>query len=104
MTNGEALEPGMEVYSADGTDLGSVKRIWRPDGTVEPPEATPAAATMSVSSGRRDPAGGYFLVARELAPDWYVPFSAIRDVTPGLVVLNLTIEEARRLPWQEPPA
>lgn len=104
MDKGAALELGMEVYTADGTDLGKVKRIWRPNGSVEPPESTPVTGTMTINPGSRGPAGGYFLVARPLAPDWYVPFRDIRDVVAGRVVLNLTIEEARRHPWQEPPS
>jgi hypothetical protein len=104
MSNGEALEPGMAVYTAEGTDLGSVKRIRHDDGSVEPAETTPVTGTMRVNPGSRSLTHGYFLVSRPLAPDWYVPFSAIRDVLPGRVVLNVTIEEARRFPWQELPA
>lgn len=101
---GAELEPGMEVYTADHTDLGAIKRVWRSDGSIKPPEPTPVSGTMSINPGSRGSADGYFLISRPLAPDWYVPFDAIRDVTPGRVVLNLTAEEARRLPWQEAPS
>lgn len=99
MSNGTALKPGMEVYTADGTDLGKVKRISRPGDMTEPD----TASATGTGPGSRGP-GGYFLVARPLAPDWYVPSTAIRDVVGTRVVLNVTAEEARLHPWQEPPS
>lgn len=104
VSKGAELEPGMEVYTADDTNLGAIKRVWRSDGSVQPREPIPVSGTMSVNPGSQGSADGYFLIARPLAPDWYVPFSAIRDITPGRAVLNVTAEEARRLPWQIAPS
>lgn len=103
MLNEDAtVGPGLEVYTADETDLGAVKRVWRADGSVNPPQEVRDTTTVHVDPASAGEAG-YFLVARALAPDWYVPFSAIGSVTSDRLILNVTIEEARRLSWQEPP-
>lgn len=102
----DALTPGMEVFTSDGTGLGQVKRIWWPDGRVQPPEQDKQEGTFSIENVGRTAASmpGYIAIARPLAPDWYVGLDRVRNTAEGRVTLNLSYAEAQRLPLQEKPA
>ncbi|HZU13476.1 MAG TPA: hypothetical protein VFB58_11600 [Chloroflexota bacterium] len=98
------LHVGADVYARGGSRLGTVKRIWWPDGRVVPPEAGPQGLLDIEGSGRRlEPGEGYFHLDRPLANDWFVPFSAIQDVAGNRVQLDLTELEAEKRGWQERP-
>ncbi|MGH2449557.1 MAG: hypothetical protein ACRDFS_13275 [Chloroflexota bacterium] len=96
------LEPGMDVFTSDGQAIGTIERIFWPDGRVVPPEEHHQEGTFDLSM-RPAPGGGYFRVNVTLAPDWYVPFTAIEGAFRNRVTLNLTYDEASKRSWQVKP-
>jgi hypothetical protein len=98
----DKIHLGMEAYSADDQPLGKVKRIWWPDGRVEP-EDPEQGGTFEVKAMTRHPPDAYFQIDRTLAPDWYVPFDAVSNIAESRVTLNLPLEQAARRAWQEKP-
>lgn len=98
------LQLGEEVYTSDGTKLGPIKRIWWGDGRVEPPEEqSPGTLDIVSDQRRRGPGNPFFQIDITMAPDWYVPFSAVAANMDGRVALNLTYAEAEGRPWQIEP-
>ena len=100
----QLLQLGEEVYTSDGTRLGPIKRIWWGDGRVEPPEEQ-SQGTLNIVSDqrRREPGKVFFQIDIAMAPDWFVPFSAVAANVGGNVTLNLTYTEAEGRPWQIEP-
>ncbi len=75
------VRQGMDVYDVDGDKVGSVEEV-----------AESGAGYMKVSTG--------FL---GLGKDWYVPFSAVREVRSDAVYLSADKDDADRLGWDAPP-
>lgn len=98
----DKLHLGMEAYSADNQPVGTVKRIWWPDGRVEP-EDPELGGTLEVKTMTRHAPDAFFQLDRTLAPDWYVPFDAVGGVSENRIMLNLPLEQAERRAWQEKP-
>lgn len=103
-TDASDLRVGDAVYGRGGAQLGTVKRIWWPDGRIVPPEeADEGLIQMGGSLRRLQPGEGYFLLDRTLANDWFVPFSAVVSITGNRVQLEITETEAEARGWQERP-
>ena len=92
------LEPGMDVCDVDGNKFGTVDRVYRH-------ESAPANAADSSTVGtmtRQDmlqvktgPLG--------LGKHYYVPFSAIQDVTTDCVFINEPKGRIDELDWEVRP-
>ena len=87
---------GKAVFSADGQNVGSIANILRP------------SLEMPAARGQH-----YFLLDPGLIKDWfqgfdqvYLPESAITDVGPDRVTLNLTAEQIKQRgqEWTRQPA
>lgn len=92
------------VYSSDGREIGRIKRIFWSDGAVDPPEQEHGLLSITAADRPDEPDLGYLLVARPLAPDWYVPMDAIASAAGAQVTLKNTEQEAERFGWQEKPS
>jgi hypothetical protein len=99
----DRLSVGMDVDSSDGQRLGSIIRIWWPDGHTEPQGQSTELVEIQEADGETSPMAGYFQVDRFLAPDWYIPFSAVGGVLGDRIVLNVTESDGERFAWQERP-
>jgi hypothetical protein len=75
LANAFGVEPGMQVVTLDGSELGRVKEV-------------------------RD---GAFLVDRSLRRDVWVPFDAVQSVTDRLVTLNVLADDVNDMGWESPP-
>jgi hypothetical protein len=101
----ESMRVGMRVLSSDEKALGTVRRIWYPDGRVEPPDSVDPGLVQLETLDRGDTADlGYFEVDRFLAPDWYVPFAAVRNVVDSHILLDVSEDDAERFAWQKRPS
>ena len=69
------IRPDLYVFGSDGGSIGTVHEVRASD----------------------------FLVNRPLARDVYVPFSAIRSVADGLVMLNIEAYQVDHMGWPNPP-
>jgi hypothetical protein len=87
---------GKDVYSVDGEKVGSIAEVFHP------------SLDMPAARGRH-----YFLLDPGLLKDWfagfdqvYLPESAIAEVTPDRVTLDLTAEQVKRSSkeWTREPA
>ena len=85
---------GMEVHTADGQTLGSVKNVWL--GTD--PTATNPLCDEDVCSRLEVQSGGFFKRST-----LYVPYSAIADVAADHVTLNIDAATVHERPWNQKP-
>jgi hypothetical protein len=79
LSNGWRFYRHMPVYLSDGRWLGRTE------------EVSHAVEYIHVQSGRI------------LVHDWYIPATAIAEVGPGGVRLNVDLEEVRERRWNIPP-
>ena len=92
------LEPHMDVCDSNGDKVGSIARVYRYDlatigGGTTAPASLPHEEIMEVKTGLLG-----------LGHHYYVPLSAIEDVTEGGVVLNVTRGQLDQHGWGEKPA
>jgi hypothetical protein len=71
------ITPGLEVTGCDGVSIGHVKQVLE-DGKT-------------------------FRVDVHMAPDYYVPMSAIQELQEGTVVLKCTQRQAAYMGWELRP-
>jgi hypothetical protein len=83
-----------DVYSADGEKVGSIKRVYHPDGD------------FASSRGRH-----VFLLDPGLLKEWfggfsdvYLPEAAIENVTDDRVTVSFTKDQVKNQGWFEKPA
>jgi hypothetical protein len=91
------LVPDMDVCDSHGDKVGTVARVCRYDlaavGNAPGASQLPHEEVLEVKTG--------FL---GLGHHFYIPLSAIRDVTQGCVLLSRSREEFEQLGWAEKPA
>ena len=100
------IMPGVEVFDADGDKVGSVAHVYeREMGAVAGATPTPVtgAAVPSESAIPRDGAfevkTGFF----GLGKHYYIPFSAIKEVTTGGIFLTAIKADFDARGWQTKP-
>ncbi len=88
-----AIQPGLEVCDRDGETIGEVAHLLR---------GAPAAA------GDEGAAGGEVIEVKTgllgLGKHYYIPTSAVEEVTPAAVVLNRRRAEFAERGWDTKPA
>jgi hypothetical protein len=92
------LEPNMSVCDHSGEKIGSIARVYRYEmaavgGTEEAAAAPPHEEVMEVKTGLFG-----------LGQHYYIPLSAIEDVTEGGVILSVNHGELDQRGWSEKPA
>jgi hypothetical protein len=95
------LVPDMDVTDARGDKIGTVAQVYRYDlaavgstrGDSRLPHELPHEEVLEVKTG-----------LFELGKHFFVPLSAIQDVTGGCVFLSRSREEIEELGWDEKPA
>ncbi len=70
-----ALSRGMAVVGSDGEDVGKVKRVREND----------------------------FLIDRRFDRDVFAPFTAIKEISKGRVVLTVPSDQTGKMGWENPP-
>jgi hypothetical protein len=90
------LEPGMDVCDLDGIKFGSIERAYRQDMASDQESSSVGTMTrediLQVKTGLLG-----------LGKHYYVPFSAIQDVTSGCVFLNQPKERIDEMGWDVRP-
>ena len=91
------VEPDMDVCDINGDKVGTVNHVYRhelaPAATdATQPAAPPPEEFIEVKSG--------FLV---FGKHYYVPMSAVQDVTQGCVFLSHPKDEFKGLGWEDKP-
>jgi hypothetical protein len=90
------IREGMDVMDVDGDKVGTVDKIFQP------------AAVSSTASTTGTMAGEPILKVETgflgLGTDYYVPASAVRDVTTERVVLNVNKDEFDNTGWDTRPS
>ena len=89
------LEPNMPVCDRDGEKVGSIARVYRYEmATVGEPTASvpPYEEIIEVKTGLFG-----------LGHHYYIPLSAIEDVTEGGVILSVSQGEMDQRGWGEKP-
>jgi hypothetical protein len=92
------LEPGMDVCDLDGNKFGTIERAFRHD--VAPLEATD---TSAVGTMTREDILQVKTGLLGLGKHYYVPFSAIQDVTSGCVFVNQSKDHIDEMGWDVRP-
>lgn len=89
------IMPGVEVYDADGQKVGTVSHLHEPAAAGAGAESSgaPADAVFEVKTG---PLG--------LGPHYYIPVSAVKDVTLGGVFVNKPKADFDAMGWRNRPA
>jgi hypothetical protein len=90
------LEPGMDVCDLDGNKFGAIERAYRHDMASDP-------ASTSVGTMTREDILQVKTGLLGLGKHYYVPFSAIQDVTSGCVFLNQPKERIDEMGWDVRP-
>jgi hypothetical protein len=89
------IRKGMDVMDVDGDKIGTVDEIFQP------------AAVSSTASTTGEATGEPILKVETgflgLGKDYYVPSSAVRDVTAERVVLGVDKDELDTLGWDTRP-
>ena len=92
------LEPGMDVCDLDGEKVGTIGHVYRHElasvGTqgTSPVAAMPREDVIEVKTGLFG-----------LGKHYYVPFSAIHDVTSACVFINQRKDDIDGLAWDVKP-
>jgi hypothetical protein len=89
------IREGMDVEDADGDSIGTVDKVYQP---VSAPSTTanwtePATAYLKVKTGLFG-LGGH----------WYIPASAVRDLTGNRIILRDDKSHLSEKGWDERPA
>ena len=92
------LEPGMDVCDLDGNKFGTIERAYRHDMASG---ATPESSTIGTMT-RED-----ILQVKTgllgLGKHYYIPFSAIQDVTSGCVFVDQPKDRVDSMGWDVKP-
>ena len=92
------LEPGMDVCDLDGNKFGTIERAFRHDMASG---ATPESSTIGTMT-RED-----ILQVKTgllgLGKHYYIPFSAIQDVTSGCVFVDQPKDRVDSMGWDVKP-
>jgi hypothetical protein len=96
------LEPGMDVCDIDGEKIGSVNHVYRhaystvggtgDESQVSNVATAPGEDVIEVKTGLFG-----------LGKHYYMPFSAIHDVTSGCVFINKRHDDIDGLAWDVKP-
>ena len=100
---GTQIAPGMQVQDSTRQPIGSVARVWYPDGRVVPPDTTQQGLLAIGAGERKANESGFFQLNREFAADWYIDLSAVASIEGDIVVLNQSMEALASGPVQEKP-
>ncbi|HEU5315764.1 MAG TPA: hypothetical protein VFX49_06605 [Chloroflexota bacterium] len=84
------IQPGMDVFDVDAHKIGSVVHLHERSGGGP---ASPGGYTVEVKTG--------FL---GLGKHYFIPQSAVKDVTEGGVFLNASRDTAKHAGWETRPA
>ena len=92
------LEPGMDVCDVDGNKFGTIERAYRN-------EMAPVGAAESSGVGTmiREEILQVKTGLLGLGKHYYVPFSAIQDVTSGCVFVNQSKDRIDDMGWDVRP-
>ena len=93
------LEPGMDVCDVDGNKFGTIERAFRnemaPGGTSE---ADAGVGTMTREDILQVKTG-----LLGLGKHYYIPFSALQDVTSGCVFVDQSKDRIDEMGWDVRP-
>jgi len=92
------LEPGMDVCDVDGNKFGTIERAYRQE--MAP---TGAAETSAVGTMTREDILQVKTGLLGLGKHYYVPFSAIQDVTSGCVFVSESKDHIDEMGWDVRP-
>lgn len=99
------IHPSMEVDTSDGKRIGKVIHVWERAAT--PSLADPTTSPTTSAPGWPADEEGYLKVHHGLpgflGQDLYIPFSAVEQVLPSVVILNLTREQLAQKGWNVRP-
>ena len=89
------IQPGMDVFDVDAHKIGTVVHLHERagTGTMGTAGATPGEYTVEVKTG--------FL---GLGKHYFIPQSAVRDVTEGGVFLNASRDTVKQSGWETRPS
>jgi hypothetical protein len=90
------IEPDLDVCDINGDKLGTVARVYRHNPAV----VGPVASTISQLREEVVEVKSGFL---GLGKHFYIPVSAIRDITDGGVFIDRPRDEIDRTDWQTKP-
>jgi hypothetical protein len=94
------LEPGMDVCDVDGNKFGTIERAFRHE--LAPVDASEPEASAVGTLTRED-----ILQVKTgllgLGKHYYVPFSAIQDVTSGCVFIDQSKDRIDDMGWDVRP-
>jgi hypothetical protein len=96
------LEPGMDVCDVDGNKFGSIARVYRHELSAMGGE-TETPAQTGVGTMTRDEILEVKTGLLGLGKHFYVPFSAIQDVTSGCVFINQPKDAVDQQGWDTKP-
>jgi len=91
------LEPGMDVCDLDGEKVGTIGHVYRHE------QASVTAGESNVASMPREDIIEVKTGVFGLGKHYYVPFSAIQDVTTGCVFVNQRKDDVDTLSWDVKP-
>jgi len=90
-----SIRKGMDVVDLDGDKIGTVDKIFQP------------AAVTSTASSTAEPAGQPVFKVETgilgLGTDYYVPASAVRDVSTDRIMLGIDKDELDTAGWDTRP-
>ena len=94
------LEPGMDVCDIDGNKLGTVERAFRHEvAPVSPTETEPNAVVTMTREDILHVKTGLLGLGKQ----YYLPFSAIHDVTSGCVFIDQPKDRIDTTGWDVKP-
>jgi hypothetical protein len=92
------LEPGMDVCDVDGNKFGAIERVYRqemaPVGASDASDigTVPREDIVQVKTGLLG-----------LGKHFYIPFSAVQDVTPECVLVKQSKDRIEEMGWDVRP-
>ena len=92
------LEPGMDVCDVDGNKFGAIERAFRHDMAPADASETSAIGTMTREDILQVKTG-----LLGLGKHYYIPFSAIQDVTSGCVFVDQSKDRIDDMGWDVRP-
>ena len=92
------LEPGMDVCDVDGNKFGTIERVYRHELVPVDAQEPSSVGTMTREDMLRVKTG-----LLGLGKHYYVPFSAIQDVTTECVFLDQPKEHIDEIGWDVKP-
>jgi hypothetical protein len=92
------LEPGMDVCDTDGNKFGSIERVYRYEMA-----AVGASDTGAEGSVPREHILQVKTGLLGLGKHFYIPFSAVQDVTPECVFVDQSKDRIEEMGWDVRP-